>query len=242
MVNYLYDTHCHLDLFESRNEIINEIESAEIYTIAVTNLPILFEKLNREISSKYIRPALGFHPELLQQYNKYIPLMWSLLSETRYIGEVGLDFKTGKHFHELQVGFFEELIKRCNICGNKILTVHSRMSADKVVSIIGNDFNGKIILHWFSGSKTILKSAIDNGYYFSINYSMVKSKAGQDIIRSIPLNRLLLETDAPFTQYNNNIFRPKYINFIVTEISLLLGLSVENMQTILWNNFKDIIS
>lgn len=241
MVNHLYDTHCHLDLFESRNDIINEIESAEIYTIAVTNLPVLFEKLKAETSSKYIRPALGFHPELLQQYNKYIPHMWSLLSETRYIGEVGLDFKTGKQFHDLQVSFFEELIERCNIYGNKILTVHSRMSAEKVVSIIGNNFKGKIILHWFTGNKTVLKSAIENGYYFSINYSMIKSKAGKDIILSIPLNRLLLETDAPFTQYNNSIFRPQYINCIVNEIALLLGISVENMETILWNNFKSLI-
>jgi TatD DNase family protein len=132
MANHLHDTHFHLDLFKPVNEILNEIETNKVYTIAVTNLPVLFKKLNEQITSKYIRPALGFHPELLLQYKHHIPQMWELLPETRYIGEVGLDFKTGKDFKELQVSFFTELIDRCNQLEGKIVTIHSRQSADVV--------------------------------------------------------------------------------------------------------------
>src|SRR5699024_6292399 len=155
MMNYkLYDTHLHLDLFKNRDEIIKEINNNKIYTIAVTNLPVLFTKLNNELSSKYIRPALGLHPELLFEYQHHIPQMWKLLNKTRYIGEVGLDFKKGAHYKDLQISFFTELIERCNNYGDKILTIHSRGSADEVVSIIGEGFTGKAILHWYSGSKT----------------------------------------------------------------------------------------
>ena len=90
-MEHLYDTHFHLDLQKDRTAAICEIEENQIYAIAVTNLPDLYRKEAVEIKSKYIRIALGFHPELIHQYQKQIPLMWELLPEVRYIGEVGLD-------------------------------------------------------------------------------------------------------------------------------------------------------
>lgn len=237
----LYDTHFHLDLFESREKIIKEIDANQIYTIAVTNLPVLFTKLNDTLSSKFIRPALGFHPELLSQYKHLIPQMWTLLNETRYIGEVGLDFKTGKAYKELQVSFFSELIERCDVLENKILTIHSRQSASEIVSIIGEDFKGKVILHWYSGNKTTLKKALDNGYYFSINYSMVNSNTSKELIKLIPLERLLLETDAPFIKFNNKPFSMLGIKDIVKEMASILNLDQEKISTILWANFKTLI-
>jgi len=239
--NYLYDTHCHLDLFKNQDDIIRDIEKSKIYTIAVTNLPLLFRKLHDNLSSKYIRPALGFHPELILQYKHHIPQMWDLLNEVRYIGEVGLDFKTGNEFKELQVSFFKELIERCNKLGNKILTIHSRQSASEITSIIGASFNGKIIMHWYSGNKTTLKQAINNGYHFSINYSMVKSNSGKELIKMIPLERLLLESDAPFIKYKKEPFTPMDIKKIVKELSTLLSIDYNRMSAILWSNFKTLI-
>ncbi len=241
MGNHLFDTHFHLDLFESQEEIVREIEVNQIYTIAVTNLPVLFTKLNNSLSSKFIRPALGFHPELLSQYNHHIPQMWKLLNETRYIGEVGLDFKTGNEFKELQISFFTELIERCNIFGDKILTIHSRQSSSEIVSIIGAGFKGKVILHWYSGNKTTLKKAIDNGYYFSINYSMVNSNTSKELIKLIPLERLLLETDAPFIRFNNKPFSMLGIKDIIKELASILSLDQLDLTTILWTNFKTLI-
>lgn len=240
-MNKLFDTHLHLDLFEDRDRLIKEIEDNKIYTIAVTNLPVLFTKLNNELASKYIRPALGLHPELLFEYQHHIPQMWENLDKTRYIGEVGLDFKRGGHYKDLQVTFFTELIKRCNEYKNKILTVHSRGSADEVVSIIGKDFKGKVILHWYSGSKKTLKKAIENGLFFSVNYSMVKSKSGKELIKMIPLERLLLETDAPFVKFDNQPFSMVKTEEIVEKLALILNKNHVETKEILWNNFKELI-
>jgi TatD DNase family protein len=237
----LYDTHFHLDLFESREKIIKEIDANKIYTIAVTNLPILFTKLKASLSSKFIRPALGFHPELLAQYKDHIPQMWPLLNETRYIGEVGLDFKTGLAYKQLQISFFTELIERCNVLGDKILTVHSRQSANEIESIIGAEFKGKVILHWYSGNKTTLKKSIDNGYFFSINFSMVSSNSGRELIKLIPLDRLLLETDAPFVKINNKPYSPLDINDIVKELAVIFNIDQFKMLSILWSNFNALI-
>lgn len=238
----LYDTHFHLDLQESRSEILKEIESNKVYTIAVTNLPPLYEKLNNEINSKFVRFALGFHPELIGQYQKYIPDMWRLLPDAKYIGEVGIDLKTGKDSRILQVSFFEELIEKCNTLGNKILSVHSRAAASEVVSIIGKNFNGKIILHWYSGTIQNQKQAINNGYYFSVNYAMLNSDSGCKVISMIPDDRILIETDSPFTSINGHIYRPSEIGKITEKIAIIKNTSTEFMQNILWNNFKTMVT
>lgn len=236
-----YDTHLHLDLQKDKKDLIQEIEINQIYTIAVTNLPPLFEKLKNEINSNYIRVALGFHPELIWQYQKYIPDMWRLLSEAKYIGEVGLDFKIGKDSKNIQLSFFEELIERCNLFGNKVISVHSRGAASEVVSIIGNNFNGIIILHWYSGTKQNQVQAIGNGYYFSVNYAMLNSESGRKIISNIPTDKILIESDSPFTSINGHIFRPSEVRKIVDGVAKIKNIDLESMQNILWNNFLSIV-
>lgn len=243
MDKHLFDTHFHLDLMESFADTVKEIEENQVYTIAVTNLPVLYSSLKAKLNSKYIKPALGFHPELInEKYKKYIPKMWPLLNNAKYIGEVGLDFKTGSKFKKLQISFFEELILRCSTLGAKILTIHSRMSANEVISIIGNDFNGIAILHWYSGSKSNLERALNNGLYFSINYSMTNSESGRKIIRQIPIERLLLESDSPFVKMENKPFSPKDMRQIVNRISEIKNVDTEKLELELWNNFKKIIT
>ncbi|MBL4879771.1 MAG: TatD family hydrolase [Oleispira sp.] len=244
MAKNLHDTHFHLDLFnENLLSLAKKIEQEKIYTIAVTNLPPLYTELIKKlkVNYKYIRPSLGFHPELIDQYHNLIPKMWELLPHARYIGEVGLDYKIGKDFKTKQITFFETLIEKCNHQGGKILTIHSRRSADDIISIIGSSFNSKYILHWYSGSIKTLRVAIENGAYFSINYSMTKSASGQKIISEIPLNKLLLESDGPFIKLKEDLFTPLHNKFTVFNISKLLNISEEKVSNILHDNFKSLI-
>ncbi|HBN06904.1 MAG TPA: hydrolase TatD [Bacteroidales bacterium] len=238
----LYDTHFHLDLQKSKNDVLKDIESNKIYTIAVTNLPPIYEKLTKEINSKFVRIGLGFHPELIEQYQKYIPDMWRLLPDAKYIGEVGIDLKTVKESKKLQLSFFEELIDKCNKLGNKVLSVHSRAAVSEVLSIIGENFNGKIILHWYSGTKQNQEHATSNGFYFSVNYAMLNSDSGRKIIKNIPDDKILIETDSPFTLINGHIYKPSEIGKIVEKIAMIKNIDIEVMQNILWNNFVVLIS
>lgn len=204
-MNYLFDTHFHLDLQKDRVAAIRQIEENSIYTIAVTNVPDLYRKELSEVVSKYIRLGLGFHPELVHQYKNQIPMMWDLLPETRYIGEVGLDF-VDKTYEREQVAFFSELVERCRFDGNKIVTIHSRKAVSKVLEILGDNFRFKAILHWFTGDKDELKEAVECGCYFSVNGAMINSKRFLEMLPLIPANRLLLETDSPFTYFKRTHF------------------------------------
>lgn len=233
MMEHLYDTHFHLDLQKDRTAAIREIEKNKIYTIAVTNLPDLYRKETAEINNKYIRIALGFHPELVHQFKKQIPLMWELLPEARYVGEVGLDYVDETYKTE-QTAFFSELIERCRYNDNKILTIHSRQAVREVLNIIGDDFKFKPILHWFTGNKAELQEAVEKGFYFSVNGAMMASKRTVHLLDLIPKERVLLETDSPFTylygSYSNTLSRiEKCIK--------------ENKKGVdVWGNFKEILS
>ena len=198
MTKHLHDTHFHLDLQKDKSKAIEDILKNEIYTIAMTNLPDLYQKETSLYGQKYIRIALGFHPELIHEYRNKIPVMWKYLTEARYIGEVGLDF-TDKSYTKEQVAFFSELIARCKNDSNKIISIHSRGAETEVVDIIGTDFKFTPILHWYSGTIGNLKKACDRGYYFSVNSSMIRTKKFAQMLGYIPHDKILLETDSPFT-------------------------------------------
>ena len=92
MVSGLYDTHFHLDLFEEPERLISSIERKKIYTIAVTNLPFLYKRFISRYDSKYIKPAIGFHPELVSpKYMNQMPYLLEMINGVKYIGEIGID-------------------------------------------------------------------------------------------------------------------------------------------------------
>lgn len=238
----LHDTHFHLDLFDNAKNVINQIEQEKIYTIAVTNLPEVFANTKQLTQdSKYIRAALGFHPELSYQYRNQLPLFLNLIQETRYIGEIGLDnFKKQATDFAEQKKVFDKVIQACSDAGNKILTVHSRRSEKDVISAIGSSFNGKIILHWYSGPLKEIDRALEYGFYFSVNYAMTISDNGKKIIDRIPANRLLLETDGPFVNIQNKPATPVAIRETVKNLSELK--SILNMNAQVSENFKTLLS
>ncbi|HPT72200.1 MAG TPA: TatD family hydrolase [Candidatus Cloacimonadota bacterium] len=239
MNNYLHDTHIHLDLYDNWETIVEEIERNHIYSLAVTNLPVLYEKSVQRVKSKFIKLALGFHPELVHKYKHFIPTMWKLINNTDFIGEVGLNLQdVSQENKTIQIDFLSELISRCELQGGKILSIHSKNSETEILSIIPQKKVCTYILHWYSGSIYNLGLAIASGCYFSVNYAMMSSKKGIHIIEKIPLNRLLLESDGPFVLINNKLFQPKDINLIASKLSLILKIDIEEVRQNLSDNFN----
>ena len=223
----LHDSHFHLDLMSSPDTMVNEIEASKTYTIAVTNSPTVFlhtEKLTEGM--KYIRPGLGLHPELAAERHHEVDKFLRLINRTRYIGEIGLDnMRKSKADYEKQKIVFSKIISGCAEKGGKVLTIHSRRAAQDITDIIGEGFPGKVIYHWYSGSLSMMDKALKRGAYFSVNYPMLFSESGRKIIARIPLERLLIESDGPFTHFNGRPFTPLYVNKIASELQ-----KIENSQ------------
>ena len=108
----LVDTHFHLDLFPDAAAVADRCEARQIYTIAVTNAPCVFEKTERMTRGrKYLRAALGLHPELAVERRGELPMFRMLLPRTRYVGEIGLDYCTpSASDRRIQRSVFEEIL------------------------------------------------------------------------------------------------------------------------------------
>ena len=240
-----FDVHAHLDLYEKRDSVIREIEQQKIYVISMTNLPRLYEKYILDYPSlSYVRFALGLHPELVVNYANQLPLFISLLSKARYVGEIGLDFSGQKSSAEkrLQIEVFEQIISHCKKCSApKILSIHSRNAANDIIDIIGT-YHGNVILHWLSDRNVRIHDAIDYGYYFSVNSQMVSCQSGQNLIRKMPLDRLLIESDAPFTNGNVTKYTVEKLSDTVKQLAAIWGISLGRMKNTLSENFINILT
>ena len=198
----LIDFHCHLDLYPDHVAAVQEAETAGVFTLAVTTTPKAWPR-NHELTrgTKHVRAALGLHPQLVSSRATEISLWESLLPQTRYVGEVGLD--AGPRFYkslDAQKAVFTQVLKSCASAGGKIITVHSVRTASAVLDHIEEHLppgSNRVILHWFTGSKSEAARALEMGCYFSVNSTMLKSERAAALVKTLPSSRLLTETDGP---------------------------------------------
>lgn len=229
----LIDTHFHLDLMENMQTLIREFRNADVGVIAVGTTPKAFEREKQFCSGvDNIRVSLGFHPQLVAEREAEINLFLRLVRNSRYIGEIGLDFNSGYiASKEQQLSNFRKIAKACADEGNKVLSIHSVKAAGAVIDELenaGTFRNNMCIFHWFTGTAVERGRAIEAGAWFSINSRMLKTKSGQETIKAIPADRLLLETDAPFTKkFSGAIDLTKELQTIVKGLEEMRGENVK---------------
>ena len=235
----LYDTHCHLDLLSDKKKVIEEINRSHIYVMAMTNLPDIYRKEKEQYDSKYIRTCLGFHPELIEEYGHQKELMWQLLPDAKYIGEVGLDFQTTLCMDK-QTEFLRELFERCNNYDSKIISLHSREAVDELLDIMPKRRTFVPILHWFTGNAKQIERAVELDCYFSVNLSMIGTSKFRQFMQTVPCDRLLIETDAPFALKAETY--EKTLRMINNKIMEVYGMQDDklflNFKTLLMNSQK----
>jgi TatD DNase family protein len=216
------DFHCHLDLYPNHKAAIDRAESSRVYTLSVTTTPKAWPR-NLELTrvSRYVRAALGLHPQLVAERVGELPLWERHLAETRYVGEVGLD--AGPRFYqslETQKQVFRIILEKCAKAGGKILSIHSVRSIPAVLDMIERYLprdRGAVVLHWFTGSKNEAMRAVELGCYFSINTEMARSNRGCALVADLPIDRILTETDGPFTMIDGHPAEPADIR-VTTEV------------------------
>ena len=212
----IIDTHCHFDMMSQPEAYIRQKEQAGDIVIGMTNLPSHFEMgLPHVKRYKHIRLSLGLHPLLASENKNELPLFDSLLDQTSYIGEIGLDFsKEGLSTKEDQISTLRKLLEKLE-GRKKIISVHSRKAEKELFDLLCEYNINNVIFHWYSGPIDLIPSIISKGYYFSINEAMTISKNGRTIIKEIPRSRILTESDAPF---NNKVdIKEAQINMHITE-------------------------
>ncbi len=234
--------HCHLDLYPNPIRVVQECKERDLYILSVTTTPKAWSGTCKLAEgSRRIQTALGLHPQLAHQRSHELELFDTLIHETKYIGEVGLD--GGKEFREhrdTQLKVFRHVLKAVNRAGGRIMTIHSRACAKDVLDELVF-VDGAIVLHWFSGSHSELKRAVDMGCWFSVCPPMLNTRKGRDLVSMMPANRVLTESDGPFAKRFDSSMYPWDVCFAVESLGDLWKCGQREAEQVVFNNFKQLV-
>lgn len=207
----LFDAHCHLDLMACPDTVADETTALGLGLFDCGVDPRDFAAAKTRASHHpNIIAGVGLHPWWLADGRcsaTEIDLLCEVAAQERLIGEVGLDFSARFAGSEpLQVQAFDRLCDALaqHPLAGRVISIHAVRSAGTVLDALESyglltpsPNSPAIIFHWFSGTSNEFVRARNAGCYFSVNERMLATKRGREYARQIPLDRLLLETDAP---------------------------------------------
>ena len=237
------DTHCHLDMISSGDDIAKTISRAAASGVA----PIITVGIDLESSKKAIHFAsqydsvyatVGIHPHNVQELNdgSYVELerLCSMPKVVAY-GEIGLDYVKQYAPHDVQLEHYArqvDLAKKMQLP----VVIHDREAHDDIVSILNEKapFSAGGVMHCFSGDWHFAQKILALGFIISIPGVVTFNKATimQEVAQKVPLDKLIIETDAPFLapeplRGKKNI--PEYVLYTAQKIADLRGLSLEEL-------------
>ena len=203
----LVDMHCHLDRMANADKVAADAAARGIALFGTTVTPAdALTAGERFASAPNVRVGVGLHPWWLADGScdgRSADRAALMAAQARFVGEVGLDFS--ERFHgsfDVQTEAFEFIARACaeNPVPGRAISLHAVRSAGTALDILeryGLTSSAICIFHWFSGTSDELARARELGCRFSVNERMLASKRGREYARQIPVDHLLLETDAP---------------------------------------------
>lgn len=250
--NYLIDTHTHINMIEniSIDEILENAGKNNVKKIIVpsSNAADIDEVF--ELSQKYdnVYCYLGIHPSEAKDWNDTIEEKIRTLAKSPKvvgIGEIGLDYYWDKSFVELQKDVFIKQIKLANEL-NLPVNVHDREAHKDTFDILKeHNKNSTVIMHCFSGSPEFAAECIKEGWYNAIGgvVTFKNAKKMKEVAGTIPLERLLLETDSPYltpVPYRGDENQPAYVKFVAEEIAKIKEISYNEVVSATTQNAERI--
>jgi TatD DNase family protein len=240
----LIDFHCHLDLYPDPHAVAQAAADRGMYVLSVTTTPSAFEGTRRLAPrGSRIRTALGLHPELAAARRHEMPLFRSLVKETDYVGEVGLD---GSPPHqatlEIQGEVLSEILSTCALEGGKIISLHGRGAPELLLEIIETEPSaGQCVLHWFSARPAVVERAAQLGCWFSVGANMLTSSSGRAALKAMPRDRLLTETDGPFTMTGRRPSTPQDVKDAYGLLASTLVISRAETEAMVMDNLRRLL-
>ena len=241
----LVDVHCHLErgFIDELEGVLARARSAGVVAIVTSSLSIGDAKVSEELVSKY--SGYIFRTVALD----YSVLDFNMVEEmVRYIernretiigiGEVGLDYYIFKsqEEREKQKKIFRYWIKYAKTLDYPLI-IHSRSAGKYALEILFEERAERVIMHAFDGKAGHAKRGAERGYFFSIPPSIARSPQKQRMVKLLPLESLLLESDAPvLAPSRGERNEPKNIRVSLQWISKIKGVSEEKVADIIYSN------
>jgi len=204
-VPQLIDVHAHLTdpSFSDMAGVVARAKRGGVERVVVsTTRP---SEINRalELSGSFpafISLSVGFDPSILDEgeYRTFQDIVKARRSDIVAIGEVGLDhYRVTDHGERaIQESLFRSSIRLAKSLALP-LVIHSRSAGRRALEVLGEEGAEAVLMHAFDGKVGDALAAVKNGYYFSIPTSVIYSEQKQKLVRRLPLEHLMLETDSP---------------------------------------------
>ena len=248
----LVDSHCHLDFPEFADDmdgIVARADEADVkYMLSICTYVTKFDQV-LAIAKRYdnIFCTVGIHPHNAEKEPEVSPEhLISLAGHDKVIGfgETGLDFHYNKSPRDIQKRQFKSHIEASRQLGLPLI-VHTRDADDDMADILKEEtakgaFGG--LLHCFSSSRALAETALSLGLYLYISGIVTFKKADdlRDIVKDAPLDRLLIETDAPYLApipMRGKVNEPANTRYTAEKVAEIKGLSIEDVAHATTDNF-----
>jgi TatD DNase family protein len=234
------DSHAHLEMEEfdgDRDKVLRRALDAGLTHIVTvgTDLQSSGKALQLSESNPFLLPTVGFHPHNAKDADSAsMDALASLAKNPRVVawGEIGLDLFWRHSPPQAQLEVFEQQMDMASRLGLPVI-IHSREANDEVLRVLRKRVgHGRGVIHCFSGNYDMAMAFIDMGYLISIPGTVTYRNASviQDVVRKVPLECLLVETDAPFLTpipFRGKRNEPAYVVHTVRKIAELRHLDVQ---------------
>lgn len=240
----IIETHFHLDMLKSasRDEVMekNRLHNISKLITISTSAKNLDEVINISLTYPEVYCTQGLHPHDGKEWNEEVKkhLLSNLLNSAKNkkivaIGEIGLDYYYSKSPREEQIKAFEEQLQLA-VDFNLPAVIHTRDADEDTIAVLKNfapKLKRKGVLHSFTSSLELAKFSLAHDFYLGFNGIITFKNAEnvRDALRLAPLERILLETDAPFLTpdpYRGHENAPYYLPFIAEKIAEIKGHSL----------------
>ncbi|MGL5507008.1 MAG: TatD family hydrolase [Paraclostridium sp.] len=253
----LFDSHAHLNdekFDEDREVLINSLKENGVELVLNPGACIETSKSSVELAKKYdfIYAAVGVHPHDVGNMNEEdIETLRKLATENdkvMAIGEIGLDYYYDTAPREDQKKWFKRQVELANELKLPII-IHDRDAHGDTFEIIKNVKNPEIgcVLHCYSGNVELAKEYIKMGCYISIpgTVTFKNNKKTVEVVREIPLEYLLIETDSPYmapVPHRGKRNDPSMVQFVADKIAQEKGISYETVCEATKENAKKLFN
>ena len=243
------DTHCHIykEYYENIEEVLKNAKKSNVNRMINNGCDKKSNEEVLELTKNYenIYGAIGIHPENIEEY-KEEDLKWieENLKQSKIIaiGEIGLDYHYTKENKTEQIKLLERQLKIAEQYHLPVI-IHSREATEDTINTL-KKYKVTGVIHSFSGSLETAKIYIKMGYLLGINGVITfKNSKLKDVIKEIPLESIVLETDSPYLTpepFRGKKNEPARIKEIAEFICNLKGISLEDLATITNHNIKRI--
>lgn len=245
----IIDTHSHLYLDDFDEDIMQVIERSKEVGVEKIVLPNIDDSSIKRMHNltnldpKLFYPCIGLHPTSVKEnYKEKLDIIFSNFNDDYVaIGETGIDLFWDKTFFKEQQVAFEFQIEIA--LKHKLpIIIHSRNSLKETFEIVFpySQKGLQAVFHCFPGNYEDAKKILDKGFYLGIGGVVTfKNSALNEVVKKIPINYILLETDAPFlapVPYRGKRNEPAYLEAIVRKIAEITELSSKEIKEITSKN------